>query len=151
VQHGSLPLPPLRERVDLIEPLVLHGLKSFAARNQVPQMENSAAALHAMRGYRWPGSIRELRNAVERMAALSGGRRIERSTLPEGIQGKCLRTPCQPSQVTPRWRAIRVDAELNAIRSALARNENNRVRTAHDLGISRVTLNKRMHAYGLMS
>jgi transcriptional regulator with PAS, ATPase and Fis domain len=60
-------LPPLRERMDDLEELVL----SFAARF-LPGVSMSREALQILAHHSWPGNIRELRNAVERATILVG-------------------------------------------------------------------------------
>ncbi|MEI6506128.1 MAG: sigma 54-interacting transcriptional regulator [Planctomycetota bacterium] len=64
-------VPPLRRRVDDIEPLAEHFLGRFAAETGRKIRGFTPAALEAMRAYQWPGNIRELRNVVERAVVLS--------------------------------------------------------------------------------
>jgi Nif-specific regulatory protein len=64
-------VPPLRRRVDDIEPLAEHFLGRFAAETGRKICGFTPAALEAMRAYQWPGNIRELRNVVERAVVLS--------------------------------------------------------------------------------
>jgi formate hydrogenlyase transcriptional activator len=59
-------VPPLRERREDIDPLVLHFVEVFARRmgkriEQIPQ-----ATMNAFIAYHWPGNVRELQNLVER-------------------------------------------------------------------------------------
>lgn len=59
-------VPPLRERRDDINELVLHFVEVFSRRmgkriEQIPQ-----AAMSAFNTYHWPGNVRELQNLVER-------------------------------------------------------------------------------------
>lgn len=60
-------LPPLRDRMDDLEELVL----SFAAKF-LPGVSVSRAALDVLAQHSWPGNIRELRNAIERATILVG-------------------------------------------------------------------------------
>ena len=64
-------IPPLRERVDDIEPLALHLLSRFGALHgkRVPGFTDRA--LDAMRRYPWPGNVRELENLIERGVILA--------------------------------------------------------------------------------
>ena len=59
-------IPPLRERVDDIEPLALHLLKRFAALHGKRIAGFTDRALDAMRCHPWPGNVRELENLIER-------------------------------------------------------------------------------------
>ncbi len=64
-------IPPLRERVDDIEPLALHLLQRFASVHGKRVVGITDRALEAMRGYPWPGNVRELENLIERGVILS--------------------------------------------------------------------------------
>ena len=64
-------LPPLRERREDIEPLVVHFVEIFARRmdKRIEYIPNETLA--AFNSYPWPGNIRELQNLVERAVILS--------------------------------------------------------------------------------
>ena len=59
-------IPPLRERIDDIEVLANHLLKKFMAQHNKRVTGITDRALDTMRGYPWPGNIRELENLIER-------------------------------------------------------------------------------------
>jgi DNA-binding NtrC family response regulator len=59
-------IPPLRERVEDIEPLAHHLLTQFMAQHNKRVAGLTDRALDAMRHYPWPGNIRELENLIER-------------------------------------------------------------------------------------
>jgi transcriptional regulator with GAF, ATPase, and Fis domain len=65
-------LPPLRDRVDDIDALVLHFSALGRARGY-PAPRWTPGALELMRRYRWPGNVRELANIVERLGILHAG------------------------------------------------------------------------------
>jgi two-component system nitrogen regulation response regulator NtrX len=65
-------LPPLRDRVDDIDALVLHFSALGRARGY-PAPRWTPGALDLMRRYRWPGNVRELANIVERLGILHAG------------------------------------------------------------------------------
>jgi DNA-binding NtrC family response regulator len=67
-------IPPLRERVDDIEPLAAHLLQRFAALHGKPVAGFTDRALDAMRCYAWPGNVRELENLIERGVILASAR-----------------------------------------------------------------------------
>jgi len=58
-------IPPLRERVEDIIPLVNHYLKTFRHSNEAPIL--SANFQTALCAYTWPGNIRQLKNEIEKM------------------------------------------------------------------------------------
>ncbi len=67
----SISIPPLRKRLDDIEDLARHFLKS-ANREMTKNLEDfTKEALVLMKSYSWPGNIRELRNSVYRAALLA--------------------------------------------------------------------------------
>ena len=69
-------VPPLRERRDDIPLLAEHFLAGYLDENGLPQRRFAPEALQLLRSLPWPGNIRELGNAVERLAILARGERI---------------------------------------------------------------------------
>jgi PAS domain S-box-containing protein len=122
-------VPPLREHLDDV-PLIA---EQFLARLSPPASLAPDAAL-ALRTHPWPGNVRELQNVLEFAALHAGGRPIAAAHLPR-----------HPSAAPPRP-AIDERAELE---SALARFGGNRTLAARSLGISRVTLWKRLKKHGV--
>lgn len=83
-----LRLPPLRDRSEDIEPLARHLLTRFSQGAGLPEKTIAADAWTALKSYRWPGNVRQLQNAMERAAALSGGASvIGLRDLPEEVRG----------------------------------------------------------------
>jgi formate hydrogenlyase transcriptional activator len=64
-------LPPLRERVDDIGPLVEHYVEFFSRRVGKYIETIPDEFVNAFRSYSWPGNIRELQNMIERAVVLS--------------------------------------------------------------------------------
>ena len=69
-------VPPLRERREDIEQLVVHFLQQFAARDGLVPREISDDALRRLSELDWPGNVRELRNTIERLVILASGSKI---------------------------------------------------------------------------
>jgi DNA-binding NtrC family response regulator len=83
-----LRLPPLRDRSEDIHPLAIHLLSRFCANAGLPEKGIDAATWTALESYRWPGNVRQLQNAMERAAALSGAApAIVINDLPEEVRG----------------------------------------------------------------
>ncbi len=76
----SIELPPMRERREDVPGLANHFLREVASRRGLT-MSFSQDAMTAMIGHAWPGNVREMRNVVERAAALSDGPVITRADL----------------------------------------------------------------------
>ncbi len=85
-------IPPLRERFDDLEALVTNFLKEA---NRIHSRSNpcviATRVFGLMRGYNWPGNIRELQNVVERMVVMKAGGVIQAEHLPPEILGGRLR------------------------------------------------------------
>jgi two-component system response regulator HydG len=78
-------LPPLRERRDDITLLVDHFLKEFMQRYHKEVAGITRRARVSLRNYDWPGNIRQLRNAIERMLLLDNNGVLDVDDLPEEI------------------------------------------------------------------
>jgi DNA-binding NtrC family response regulator len=77
----SLLIPPLRERKEDLPFLVDHFLQKSPKKAQI-----SSAALQLLMVYRWPGNVDELRETVERSAAICQNDVIEVRDLPQSIR-----------------------------------------------------------------
>ena len=66
-------VPPLRERQEDIEPLAEHFVSHFGRRMGKKFRGISQGSLARLRGYDWPGNIRELQNVIERACVLAKG------------------------------------------------------------------------------
>ena len=64
-------LPPLRERLEDVEPLAGHFLEKVTKKLQCPISEFSKEDIQALQNYHYPGNVRELENIIERAAILS--------------------------------------------------------------------------------
>ncbi|MBI5705477.1 MAG: sigma-54-dependent Fis family transcriptional regulator [Armatimonadetes bacterium] len=71
LQVVEISIPPLRERLEDIQPLAEHFLAKCAADNGRSKLKVGADALRVMQGYRWPGNVRELENTMERATVLA--------------------------------------------------------------------------------
>jgi NtrC-family two-component system response regulator AlgB len=78
-------VPPLRNRPTGLQRHAREFLRFFAAESGRPVRDFSADAWQAIRAYRWPGNLRELRNAVERAVILSTSADVGLPDLPESI------------------------------------------------------------------
>ena len=79
----TLHIPPLRERLDDIPAIFKRFVeRKSKALNIVPPMVEKDA-LECLKGYSWPGNIRELRNVAERAVIFSSSNCISRDTLKE--------------------------------------------------------------------
>jgi DNA-binding NtrC family response regulator len=132
-------LPPLRERGDDIIRLAQGFLERHTSEYRREFIRLSAAALSALRRYSWPGNVRELSHVIERAVLMARGDTIEPVDL--RLEAGSSRDAGQPRSLD--------DIEREAIEQALARNEDNVVTAAMELGVSRSALYRRMEKFGL--
>lgn len=153
-------LPPLRERPEDIEPLTEYTLKQLTGTNPP---EIAPEARDALRGYSWPGNVRQLRNCLERGVLLANDNRITLDELPPEVTrahlglGPPLSYPVTtgggPSMGSATTEAgapasLR-EVERQQILSALEQSGWHRGKTAEILGISPSTLYRRLRDYNL--
>lgn len=140
-------LPPLRERVQDIGPLAREITSRSAAKFNKDLFEISAEAMAALEKFAWPGNIRQLEHVILQAVVACQGPKLLLSHLPQKVQkqadGPKLngRSPLSHNLD---------EAEKTAIVNALASAKNRRSDAAKVLGISRVTLYKKMKKHGLM-
>jgi two-component system, NtrC family, response regulator AtoC len=64
-------VPPLRERLEDVEPLIEYYMQEYAAQLGGVNIERpSVAVIKKMTQYHWPGNVRELQNVLKRMLVL---------------------------------------------------------------------------------
>ncbi|MCU0254191.1 MAG: sigma-54 dependent transcriptional regulator, partial [Acidobacteria bacterium] len=80
INAGTIPVPPLAERVEEIQPLAAAFLRAID-----PRLALGPAVLEALSVYPWPGNVRELRNVIERAALLARDGIIRLEDLPREI------------------------------------------------------------------
>src|SRR3954451_6270971 len=86
-------LPPLRERRDDIEPLVLFFLGRYAEQNRREVRKVHPEAMRLLREHDWPGNVRELQNYVERAVILGTGSELAVEHLPPQLRGQSVPRP----------------------------------------------------------
>jgi PAS domain S-box-containing protein len=144
---GVIPihLPPLRERREDVPLLIEAFINRIHLKADKPISGMSREALNLLFSYDWPGNVRELINVIEYSFVLCHEGEIMPNHLPARVTGK------QPS-VAPRRRAVKKqndEAERKRILEALAATGGNQSKAAEILGISRVTLWKRLKAFDI--
>lgn len=144
----SIPIPPLRDRVDDIPLLVDHLVQKKASKS-TPLPKISQQAQTAMEGYSWPGNVRELENAIERAIVLSEGDTIELGDLPEEISTNIpASTNDDEGCGDSGWQTLK-ELEKGHIARVLLSMNGKREEAAKLLGITRRTLYDKIKRYGL--
>jgi two-component system response regulator HydG len=139
----AIHLPPLRARREDIPLLAHHFLRQFCQRDCKAIRGFREDALAALMTYTFPGNVRELRHIIEQAVALSTGPWITLADLPAHVR-TAAHAPHEPEIET-----VLNQVERDLILQALQRNQGHLERTARDLGMSRVTLWRKMKKYGL--
>ena len=156
----SVELPPLRDRLADVIPLVEHFVQEKATMLKRQVLGFTDDAIELLLKYNYPGNVRELANIVERAIVLSEERRISPRSLPpvvkeqngllsamvlsQGLEGEQI----LDQDVKPLRIALE-GPERQIIRQALETNDWNRQQTADQLQINRTTLYKKIRYYGL--
>jgi DNA-binding NtrC family response regulator len=144
----SILVPPLRERREDIPKLSEHFLELLAEENSIPPKRLAPAALKALLAYRWPGNVRQLRNALETASVVATGDVIEFGDLPPEVTRTDI-SPSSPEPIPlPASRTLE-EIERDAIRDALARTGGNKTQASKLLGIGLRTLHRKVKEYGI--
>ncbi len=160
-------LPALRERrrdIALLTQVFVQQLNHNGLRDGTRVVDRlSRDALRRLNAYAWPGNVRELRNALEYAYVIGEGATLEESDLPpelfenpnddDGMDGSSNATvadqlSARPSATTAPATSV-ASTEAAQIQRALQRAAGSRERAAAMLGISRITLWRRMTALGI--
>src|SRR5256885_10055304 len=148
-------MPPLRDRKEDIPILVRGFLKHFRKANEKPLLDLAPDAMDALLIYDWPGSIRELRTAIEHGVVMTTGQQITSRDLPMAMRQAA--TAQLPGGVSPTVafgeKTSPLDlheTERRLIAQALAATNGNVTVAAKKLGISRRTLHRKINEMNLL-
>ena len=150
VEGITLNVPPLRDRVADIGPLVSQFIAHASAKHgtKPPRITRETSA--ALRSYDWPGNVRELRNVIQLLCLMREGKQARVGDLPERMR--------RPERGAERTRAsgatrksealeIRLDRPLaetidDVLLAALVLEDGNRSRAARRLSVSLRTMQR---------
>jgi transcriptional regulator of acetoin/glycerol metabolism len=138
---AHLMLPPLRQRRDL--PWLVHKLLRETGR----QVQLGADAEPWLRAHDWPGNLRELKNVIDYASAMAGdGGVIGVADLPDSLLNAASHAaltdgpPAEPAALPAEARLL-----LQYLRAARW----NITAVAHQLGVARMTVYRRMKRWGI--
>jgi DNA-binding NtrC family response regulator len=132
-----LRVPPLRERLEDIVPLV----RMFLEREGRADAKLRPAVRRALETYPWPGNVRELQNAIVHAVALAQGGELAVEHLPEELS-----QPSKPARSVSALRSLG-EVEREHVESVLAACGGNQSDAAGILGIGRNTLWRKLRAW----
>jgi DNA-binding NtrC family response regulator len=160
----TIHIPPLRERKEDI-PVLSEYFVSRAEKETGKHIKGiSSEALKLLISHNWPGNVRELENVLRRAAAIAKADIIgagdihitmehdidemqEMASLMQSIMDRAMATKTTDGI----FRCVISSAEKILIEEALKRTKGNRFQASELLGISRVTLRKKMGDYNIVS
>ncbi len=146
-------IPPLRDRCEDVEPLVLFFLRQVNALRSEP-LHISEEALQALRDYPWPGNVRELRSVIEYISIICDSNLVLPEHLPENIRKSPtigayhLQELLHQLHLPPEGIDLPnflCSIEASFIQEALAYSRGNQVHAASLLQISRDQLRYRLN------
>ncbi len=143
-------VPPLRERREDIEQLVVYFLQQFAARDGLPARGITDEALARLSELDWPGNVRELRNTVERLVILASAATITAADV-ERLVGKRSAEPAGLGNLVDctTFEEFKVAAERAFLLAKLRAFDWNVSETARALDMPRSNLYKKIERYTL--
>lgn len=135
-------IPPLRDRVDDIEPLLNHFITEFSRKLNKPLVKIDKEAVKMLKNYSFPGNVRELRNMTERAIIICKNELLTVNDFQAKISN-------EPDTHKEKVYFNLEENESNLIRLALKIKNYNQNKTAEILGITRDSLIRRMKKYGI--
>jgi DNA-binding NtrC family response regulator len=143
----TVTIPPLREREGDIELLAAFFLRKFSHSLNKQIARIAPAAMHILKGYRWPGNIRELENTIERAVLMAET---------DVVTAEDLSLPFKP-EVSDSQKVIRIppgglqwnDVEKELIIQALSMSGWVQKEAARLLGLTTRVLNYKIKSFGI--
>ena len=136
-------VPPLRERREDIPLLARAFVDRLVEKTGKPIGGLTRQAMDILYNHPWPGNVRELKNAIEYAFVLCHEGSIDRSHLPDRVLGQA-----RASRPAPRG-AARGDSGREELIRVLKQCRGNQSEAARRLGVSRMTVYKRIKKFGI--
>ena len=140
---STIDVPALRDRRADIPSLAEHILSRLNRELHKELREIEEGALSRLQSYDWPGNVRELVNVLTRAALLTRSLSIT-----EEVLLNSMGPSVQPSKPSGELETLR-EVEKNHVEKSLLSTRWNIKRTSEQLGVSRVTLRKKIDDYEL--
>ena len=149
IQGISLSIPPLRERLADIEPLIQQLIEQATSKHRVEAPRLTRAARTVLHQHAWPGNIRELRNVVEQLCLLRSGKAVHPADLPAPLRSTDESRHPAPVPPVEDTLVVRLDQPLQGsidriIEASVALAGGNRSVAARRLGIGLRTVQRRL-------
>jgi DNA-binding NtrC family response regulator len=147
----TIELPPLRERLEDLEPLAQACIEDWNLRHGTTLKGLTPRAWDALRSYDWPGNVGELSSVLEEACRRASAPLIDEEDLPGTIKGAVgdAYAVSDPQQRSLPLEKLLAEAERRLILLALQRTGGNRAAAAQLLELDRARLYRRMAQLGL--
>jgi len=135
-------IPPLRERIEDVKPLTYHFIDKIGKRSgkRITSIEEGMFEVFAQ--HSWPGNIRELENVIEAAVHFANGETITVEALPE-----YLRTNASYDFHGKTLKQLMEEAEKNILQKCLTQCQNDKLKAARLLGISKSAMYEKIKKY----
>lgn len=134
----SVPVPPLRLRLDDLALLVPFFLSKVGSSGR--QLSCSPEAMRLLMRHSWPGNVQELQELLHQVVQHRRSGSIEARDLPPGLHATSRRVLTALESM-----------ERDAIVRSLADSNGNKVQAARSLGMSRATIYRKIHEFGIIT
>ena len=142
----ELNLPPLRERLEDIPFLVKNTLTKIAKNRGTENWQLTDSAISALKGFDWPGNIRQLESVLEQSTAFAYGNTIEAEDIVTLLESP---TPAAKRKIFAEPGLTLHEIEREAFIQTYIRTGKNKAKTARELGISERSVYNLMARHGL--
>lgn len=139
----EIALPPLRERLEDIEPLVEYYLDVYCKKYKISKKRITAGTLKRLQKHDWPGNIRELQHAVERAVILSESNILQPTDFFMEESSEKNTDDFSPDNMNLE------EVEKVLIRKVIDKHGGNISRAAKELGLTRASLYRRIEKHGI--
>jgi transcriptional regulator of acetoin/glycerol metabolism len=134
----TVAVPPLRLRLDDVPTLVPFFLAKVGSGGQQPTC--SAGAMQLLMRYSWPGNVRQLQHLLHEVVQHRRGGSIDANDLPPELHS-----------ISRRVLSTLESMERDAIVRSLVDTNGNKVQAARSLGMSRATIYRKIHEFGIIT
>jgi DNA-binding NtrC family response regulator len=142
-------IPPLRERPSDVLEMVPYFFEKGKQKHSRPNLRMPPDLLPAFSAYGWPGNVRQLENAIERLIVLCDGSEITMNDLPEPMRAAAASDDLIRIELPPHGLDLEA-VEREILTKALHKFGGNQTRAAAYLNLSRKTFLYRLEKFGIV-
>jgi len=137
-------VPPLRKREEDIGLLARHFARVYTSKYMKPSLDFDNKAIEKLKGYHYPGNVRELQYTIERAVIMADGDVLQAKDLIfSPIESGRLQSADEPQEL--KLSTI----EKNAILKVIEKHNGNISKAAKELGLTRTALYRRLSKYDI--